>query len=111
MACTHSLASGMGGMRTAGDLVARVQMARNMKIREAKEYVANKLKVSVRDLSDPVVMREVREDLRLGWITWLPGRPRGIGAKIRIAEVLGIEINCVNKFKQKAGLFVPAPRR
>ena len=104
MACTHSLASGMGGMRTAGDLVARVQMAQNMKIREAKEYVANKLKTSVIDLSDPVVMKEVREDLGLGWITQLPNRPIGMGAKIRIAEVLGIEINSVNKFKREAGL-------
>jgi len=44
-------------------------------------------------------------------MTQLPGRPRGRGAKFRIAEVLGIEINCVEKFKQEAGLFVPAPRR
>ena len=101
MACTHALASGMGGMRTAGDLVARAQMAYNMKIREAKEYVADRLKISVVDLSDPVVMKEVREDLGIGWITQIHNRPMGIGAKIRIAEVLGIEINSVNKFRQE----------
>ena len=108
MCITHSLASGMGGVRTAGDLVARMQMSRGMKIREAKEYVANKLKVSVRDLSDSTVMTTVRDDLGLGCVAQLPGRPKGIEAKFNIAEVLGIEINCVNKFKQKAGFLVPA---
>ena len=46
MAATHAIASGMGGMRTAGDLVARMQMSRGMRIRQAKEYVAGKLKIS-----------------------------------------------------------------
>ncbi len=100
----HAMASGMGGMRTAGDLVARMEMAKGMRIKEAKEYVANKLKVSVRDLSDPVVMAEVRDELKLGLIAQMPGRPKGMEAKFRIAELLGIDINCVNKFKQKTGL-------
>ena len=43
MAITHAIASGMGGMRTAGDLVARMQIARGMKIGEAKKYVADRL--------------------------------------------------------------------
>ncbi len=99
MAITHAIASGMGGMRAAGDLVARMQMTRGMKIQEAKEYVAGKLKVSVSDLTDPVIMSEVREDLRLGSINPLPGCVKGIEAKLRIAEVLGIDINCVRRFK------------
>ncbi len=41
MAISHAIASGMGGMRTAGDLVARMQMTRGMRIQEAKAYVAN----------------------------------------------------------------------
>jgi dimethylamine--corrinoid protein Co-methyltransferase len=56
MALTHAHASGMGGMRAAGDLVARVQMARGMRIQEAKKYVADKLSISVTDLTDPVIM-------------------------------------------------------
>ncbi len=100
----HAMASGMGGMRTAGDLVARMEMAKGMRIKEAKEYVADKLKVSVRDLSDPVVMAEVRDELKLGLIAQMPGRPKGMEAKFRIAELLGIDINCVNKSKQKTGL-------
>jgi len=104
MAATHAIASGMGGMRTAGDLVARMQMSRGMKIKEAKEYVANKLSISPRDLSDPLVMNEVRQDLGLGLLSPLQGYPVGIEAKFRIAEVLGIEINCVNKFKRRAGI-------
>jgi len=103
MHIAHSIASGMGGMRTAGDLVARMQMSRSMKIKEAKEYVASKLKVSVSDLSDSVVMSEVRDDLDIGMVSTslFPGSAKGIEAKFRIAKLLGIEINCVNKFKDR----------
>jgi len=101
MHVTHSIASGMGGMRTAGDLVGRMQMSRGMKIKEAKEYVASKLRVSVSDLADPVVMSEVREDLDIGRVNALPRVAKGIDAKFRIAKLLGIEINCVNKFKDR----------
>jgi dimethylamine--corrinoid protein Co-methyltransferase len=61
--------------------------------------VANKLKIGVMDLTDPVIMNEVRQDLGLGLITPLPGGVKGIEAKFRMAEVLGIEINCVKRFK------------
>ncbi len=101
MAVSHAIASGMGGMRAAGDLVARMQMTRGMKIDEAKQYVADKLSVSVPDLTDPVIMTEVREDLELGSISPLPGCAKGIEAKLRMAEVLGIEINCVRRLKDK----------
>jgi len=104
MAITHAHASGMGGMRAAGDLVARLQMARGMRIDEAKEYVANKLSVSVSELTDPVIMNEVRTDLGIGVVTPLPGVPKGIEAKFNMAKVLDIEINCVNRFKQRAKL-------
>jgi hypothetical protein len=101
MALTHAHASGMGGMRAAGDLVARVQMARGMRIQEAKTYVADRLKVSVLELTDPVIMTEVRDDLQIGLITPLPGCAKGIEAKFRIAEVLGIDVNCVERFKAR----------
>jgi dimethylamine--corrinoid protein Co-methyltransferase len=102
MAISHAIASGMGGMRTAGDLVARMQMTRGMKIDDAKSYVADKLSVS--DLTDPVIMTEVREDLEIGSLTPLPGCAKGIEAKLRLAEVLGIDINCIRRLKDK-GLF------
>jgi len=101
MALTHAHASGMGGMRAAGDLVARVQMARGMRIQEAKKYVADRLGIAVLELADPVIMTEVREDLQIGAVTPLPGCAKGIEAKFRIAEVLGIDINCVQRFKDK----------
>ena len=104
MALTHAHASGMGGMRAAGDLVARVQMARGMRIADAKAYVAEKLSVSVSELTDPVIMTEVREDLQIGQIMPLPGCAKGIEAKFRLAEVLGIDINCVNRFRDRAVL-------
>ena len=104
----HAMASGMGGMRAAGDLVARMEMAKGMRINEAKEYVASKLNVPLRDLTDPIIMGEVRDELHLGLIQQMPDRPKGIEAKFRIAELLGIEINCVNRFRAKTGVSVPA---
>jgi len=104
MCITHVLASGMGGVRTAGDLVARMQMSRNMKIDEAKKYVAEKLGVEVKDLTDPTVMTVVRNEKGLGCVAQLPGKPKGIEAKFNIAKLLDVEINSVNKFKQKTGM-------
>ena len=91
----------MGGMRAAGDLVARLQMTRGMKIGEAKQYVAGKLKIAVSDLTDPVIMTELRQDLQLGTLSPQPGDARGIEAKFRMAEALGIRINCVDRFRRK----------
>lgn len=104
MAMAHAHASGMGGMRAAGDLVARLQMTRGMKINDAKQYVAGKLKISVAELTDPVIMTEVRQDLQLGTMSPQPGDARGIEAKFRIAEALGIRINCVDRFRRKSGI-------
>ena len=91
----------MGGIRTAGDLVARMQMTRKMRINEAKAYVADKLKVSPTDLSNEHVMREVREELDIGIITAVPGCAKGIEAKARIANLLGVRINSVERLKSK----------
>ena len=93
----------MGGMRAAGDLVARVQMARGLRIQEAKKYVADQLNISVTELSDPVIMSEIRDDLQIGMVTPLPGCAKGIEAKFRIAELLGLDINCVQRFKARIG--------
>jgi dimethylamine---corrinoid protein Co-methyltransferase len=101
MPIAHGVAAGMGGIRTAGDLVARMQLAQRMRIAEAKAFVADKLKVGVKDLSDVTVMREIREDLDLGVITSVPGCAKGIEAKVRIADLLGIKINSVERLKSK----------
>jgi len=99
MAISHAVASGMGGMRAAGDLVARMQMTRGMKIDEAKTYVADKLNVAVSDLTDPVLMTEVRQDLKIGTLHPVPNNPEGIEAKVKIAELLDIDINCVKRLR------------
>ncbi len=78
-----------------------MQMTRGMRIEEAKSYVADKLNVSVSDLTDPVIMTEVREDMDIGSVSPLPGCAKGIEAKLRIAEILDIEINCIRRLKQK----------
>ena len=94
----------MGGIRTAGDLVARMQMTRKMRLPEAKRYVAEKLGLSVNEISDSTVMRRVREELDIGVITAVAGAARGLEAKARIAELLGIRINSVERLKAKMGL-------
>ena len=92
----------MGGIRTAGDLVMWMQMTHRMRLPEAKKYVAEKLNISIEDLVDECEMRFVREDLGIGTITANPGVPRGIAAKRKIGEILGIEINSVNKMWQQS---------
>ncbi len=103
MHLSHIMTSGMGGIRTAGDLVAWMQMTRRMRIHEAKEYVAGKLGVEIIDLTDEEVMHQLREDLGLGLVTSVSGSPKGIRAKMKIAELLGIRINSVDLFKSQTG--------
>ncbi len=105
MACSHALAAGMGGMRTAGDLVARMQMTRGMRLEQAKTYVAQRLGVSVLDLCDPLAMHDVRRELGLGLIPvqelTYPSEPGSIEAKFHIAEVLDVPINFVRQFQER----------
>jgi len=89
------MAVGMNGIRTAGDLVMRMQM-KGMKLGAAKEYVAGKLGVDAFELSDELIMKDVRENLDLGTIVAVPGMAKGLKAKANIAEVLDIEIPCVD---------------
>ncbi len=91
-------------MRTAGDLVARMQLNRGMRIDEAKKYVADKLGVSVGDLGDTIEMSEIREELDIGRVAETPAVAKGIDAKFRIAELLDLKINCVNMFMDRVGI-------
>ncbi len=101
MSIAHIMTAGMGGVRTAGDLVAWMQMTRKMKISEAKRYVANKLGIEVMDLTDEEVMHRLRVELGIGSVIAEPGQATGIMAKCKIAELLDIEINSVNLFKSR----------
>lgn len=94
----------MGGIRSAGDLVLRMQLAKGMRLNEAKKYVAGILGISTVELADCSVMREIREALNIGYSMPSDGSAKGIEAKFRIAELLGIKINSVERFKEKAGL-------
>lgn len=100
MSIAHFVASGMGGMRAAGDLVARMEFSKRMKIGEAKDYVAKKLGVTAFDLSDECLLRDLREETGLGVITGVPGTPRGIAAKMNIEDLLDTKINSCEKFRQ-----------
>jgi dimethylamine--corrinoid protein Co-methyltransferase len=103
MQIAHIFASGMGGIRTSGDLVAWMQLTKKMKLTEAKRYVANKLEIELLDLTNEEVMRQLREDLGIGTTTSVAGSPKGIRAKLRVAELLGIRINSVELFNSQIG--------
>jgi dimethylamine---corrinoid protein Co-methyltransferase len=112
MDAAHAIASGMCGMRAAGDLVARMQLTRGMRLAQAKKHVAERLKVSVTDLVDPLVMGDVRRELGLGNLVYgeccRPMEPQVMEAKCRIAEVLGVPIASVAGFTRRAGLVAEA---
>ena len=99
MFVAHYMASGMGGLRTSGDLVARMQFTKKMRLNEAKEYVAKKLGVTTFEMSDEQIMRELREELRIGVVTGVPKAPRGISAKMNIEDLLGIKMNSCEFFR------------
>lgn len=103
---THGIAASMGGIRTTGDLVLRLQLAKKMKINEAKQYVADKLGLTVEEICDVVTMSEVREDRGLGLPNFEPCAESNVGmeAKFKVAELLDIKINSVERFKERAGL-------
>jgi Dimethylamine methyltransferase (Dimeth_PyL) len=99
MPVAHAVASGMNGLRAAGDLVARLEMTRGMRLADAKKFVADRLGAGVEDLADPLVMHELRGELRLGRVfeteTTYPGDPSPLEAKRNIAELLALPVNCV----------------
>lgn len=99
MPISHIMASGLTGMRAAGDLVARMEFSKSMRLAEAKEYVAKKIGVDKAELANEHIMRDVREELDIGVITSVPGCAKGIAAKMNIEKVLDIEINSCQKFR------------
>lgn len=103
MACIHETAAGMGGVRAAGDLVARM-VFKGMKLDQAKKYVAGKLGCSTFDLSDEAAMKEIRESLDIGHVVITPHSSYGMAAKMKIAELLDIKIPSVELFKKRVGI-------
>ncbi len=76
-------------------------MTRKMKIHDAKAYVAEKLGIALIDLTNEEVLRDIRADLEIGTVTSIAGSPKGIRAKKKIAELLGINIRSVDLFKSQ----------
>jgi hypothetical protein len=101
----HAQAASIGGIRAGGDLVARMQMTRGMRLTEAKQYVADKLGVTPFDLSDPAVMTDVRNQHGFGRIhSYAISQPydaNQIEAKFNISRVLDVPVNCVERFKER----------
>ena len=78
-----------------------MQMIRGMKIDEAKRYTAEKLGVSIEELTDPVIMREIRQEFNLGVVQSEMGTAQGIEAKHHIARLLDIDINSLRVFSER----------
>jgi dimethylamine---corrinoid protein Co-methyltransferase len=97
----------MGGLRTAGDLVARMQMTRRMRLPEAKAYVAERLGVSPFDLSDPVIMSDARRERGLGTIptedTATVHDALAVEAKVNIARVLDVPVRSAQRLRELTG--------
>lgn len=88
----------MGGVRTAGDLVAWMQLTRKMKIDQAKAYVAEKLNTQVANLTDETFMAKKREELGLSSVIPDHVEYAGIAAKTKIAKLLDISIHSVDLY-------------
>jgi dimethylamine--corrinoid protein Co-methyltransferase len=97
---THYTSSGLGGIRTVGDLVGRVQLRNKCKISESKKYVMDKLGIGYDEIHDECFMRNFREEHGLGFITTTGGAPYGIEAKINIEDILDIDIACCNHLRE-----------
>ena len=90
----------MGGIRTAGDLVAWMQLTRRMKIDQAKAYVAQRLDVKVSDLTDETIMSKKRAELGLSSVIPDHVEYTGIAAKTKISRLLDITIRSVELYRQ-----------
>ena len=100
VAIAQIVSSCMGGIRTAGDLVAWMQLTRKMKIDQAKAYVARKLNVNIPDLTDETTMAKVRSEKGLGSVIPDHVEYTGIAAKSRIAKLLDISIHSVDLYER-----------
>ena len=85
-----------------------MQITRGMRLQEAKAYVAERLGVGPSDLSDSLMMTDVRRQHELGRITTFEmsyaAESSAMEAKFRIAELLDLPVNCVQRFRKHAGL-------
>ncbi len=80
-----------------------MQLTQKMKLAEAKQFVATKLKIGVTDLTNEEITRQLREDLGIGLMISVAGSPKGMRAKLKVAELLGVRINSVELFKSQLG--------
>ena len=83
--------------------MAWMQLTQKMKLTQAKQYVADKLKIGIQDLTNEEITRQLREDLGIGLMVSVAGSPKGMRAKLKVAELLGVRINSVELFKSQLG--------
>jgi len=100
VAIAQIVSSCMGGIRTAGDLVAWMQLTRRMKIDQAKAFVARKLDIDVRYLTDETTMAKKRAELGISSVIPDHVEYTGIAAKTKISRLLDIPIRSVELFRR-----------
>ena len=100
VAIAQIVSSCMGGIRTAGDLVAWMQLTRKMKINQAKEYVAQRLNLNLQDLTNETIMSKVRSEKGIGSVIPDHVEYMGIAAKSKIAKVLDVPIHSVDLYEK-----------
>lgn len=80
-------------------------MTHKMKIDDAKKYIADKLDIDVEQLSDAVFMTDLRDELGIGTQEpFVTDANYGMEAKFNISDKLGMKINSVERFKDRAGI-------
>ncbi len=77
-----------------------MQLTKRMKIEQAKAYVAQKLDMNVRDLTNETVMNRVREAKGLSSVIPDHVEYAGIAAKSKIAKLLDITIHSVDLYEK-----------
>ena len=76
-----------------------MQLTRRMKINQAKAYVAQKLDIGVRDLTNETIMAKKREALGLSSVIPDHVEYAGIAAKTKISRLLDIPIRSVELYR------------
>ncbi len=80
----------------------RLMLDKKMKLGAAKKYVCDKLGITLDQLCDSTFMLEFRRDKGYGVVMPYHNDIYGLEAKARIADVLGLTINSIEKFKEKS---------
>ena len=84
---------------TVDEVKTRARKAVAMELRHGVQYIRSHADVTDPNLTSLKALLELREELKIGTVTAVPGVPRGIAAKMNIEKLLDIKINSCEKFR------------